>query len=148
MSDTIITTYEHPGFQAAFRAYFGELGVTLKDWDGLFAEMTASAEPTLLRTDETGHVIGFILFAELDMTSWFFTAKCGFIREFWVDEAFRGQGHGTALLAQAEDELRRRGCFAALLTTDTAADFYRHRGWTHEARIQAKNRDDVYTKLL
>ncbi len=147
-TDTLITDYSHPGFQGAFRAYFGELGVTIRDWDGLFAEMAASAEPACLRQDDAGRVVGFILFAEMDMTGWFFTAKAGFIRELWVEEGLRQQGHGAALLALAEAELRRRGCAFALLTTDTAPAFYMKRGWTRAAGIQAKNKDDAYVKLL
>ncbi len=147
-TDAIINQYDHEGFRSAFRAYFGELGVTLKNWDGLFAEMTESAEPTVIRQDETGRVIGFIMFAQMDMKSWFFEARCGFIREFWVEEAYRGEGHGGSLLHQAEEWLRRSGAAYALLTTDTAADFYEKRGYHRQAGVRAKNQDDVYVKVL
>lgn len=51
---------------------------------------------------------------------------------FWLPEALRGRGLGTALLAAAEDEARRRGCVASHLeTTDyQALPFYERCGYT------------------
>ena len=39
MKDYFITDFSNPLFQAAFKEYFSELGVNVKDWDGLFREM-------------------------------------------------------------------------------------------------------------
>ncbi len=149
MENTIlITRYDSETFQTAFRAYFAELGVQVTNWPGLFDEMTGDHEPTLLRVDDTGRVIGFIMFAKTVMTSGFFEADCGFIREFWVDAEHRNKGVGSELLARAEAWLHESGCRFALLTTDTAVDFYGKRGWRREAGIRAKNQDDVYVKRL
>ncbi len=148
-TDTLITAYAADlAFQTAFRAYFGELGCRVTHWDGLFAEMDESADPTWTRRDENGRVIAFIQFTMMDMTSWFFTAKYGFIREFWVAPEYRRQGHGDALLRLAEESITRQGATQAILTTDTAPDFYRKRGYVRNSNFAAKNGDGVFIKIF
>ncbi len=147
-TDQLIRSYDNKAFQEAFRAYFAELGVQVTNWDGLFAQMTDDGDPTLLRVDETGGVIGFIQFARISMTSSFFEARLGFVKEFWVSPAHRGQGHGTVLLAQAEQWFRHQGLSPMILTTDTAEAFYLHRGYRRERDIVARNRAPVYVKPL
>lgn len=173
-TDTLINEYTEPAFQTAFRTYFGELGCRVTNWDGLFAAMgergrdytwkhqdengrvtsfvagmTASERDyAWTRRDESGNVVGFIQFTTMDMGSWFFRAKCGFIREFWITSELRRQGHGTELLHKAEMWLREQGCLCILLTTDTAPEFYRKHGYSLQKGIQARNKDDVYVKML
>lgn len=50
----------------------------------------------------------------------------------WVAEAFRGHGHGAALLAAAETYATRRGCIGVCLDTFSfqARPFYEHHGYT------------------
>jgi GNAT superfamily N-acetyltransferase len=49
----------------------------------------------------------------------------------WVHEAWRGKGHGTSLLLQAESEARARGCKRAWLDTigEAAMPFYVKNGY-------------------
>ncbi len=35
----MISDFTSPLFQSAFKTYFAELGISVKDWDGLFREM-------------------------------------------------------------------------------------------------------------
>ena len=51
---------------------------------------------------------------------------------FWLGEAYRGQGYGTALLSAAEQEAIERGCEYAYLDTFDfqAPEFYKKRGYT------------------
>ncbi len=150
ITDTLVTAYAADlAFQTAFRAYFGELGCPVTNWEGLFAEMDEAADsPTWTRRDESGRVIAFIQFTMLEMTSWFFTAKYGFIREFWVAPEYRRQGHGGALLRLAEESIAGQGATQAILTTDTAPDFYRKRGYVHNPGFAAKNGDAVFVKVF
>ena len=150
--DALITDFTHPQFQAAFRQYFGELGIQVKDWDALFREMdrgdAGEKNAAYVRTEEDGSVIGFILFTPIRFTSWFFEETCGFIREFWVAEEFRGQGHGSALLTLAEGRFLEVGIHTAILTTSTATPFYGRHGYARAAGCGAKNQDEVLIKRL
>ena len=151
-SDKLITDFTDPAFQAAFKQYFAELEINVKDWDGLFREMNANSggekNAAYVRMTEDGGVIGFIQFVPVRFTSWFFEETLGFIREFWVAEAFRGHGHGAQLLALAEDQFLERGIYTAILTTDTAERFYERRGYVRARGCRAKNKDEVFVKRL
>lgn len=54
-----------------------------------------------------------------------------FIQLFWIDERFRGKGHGTALIASIEEQARRFGAVRSYLDTMStqAPEFYRARGY-------------------
>ena len=145
----LLNDYHDADFQTAFKTYFAEMGVQVNNWDGLFQEMGKDGDNyAYVRRNETGDVIAFIQFTTMEMKSWFFTAKCGFVREFWVREDLRKQGHGSYLLQEAEAWLKAQGCGYALLTTDTAPDFYLKHGYALQRGIQAVNQDDVYLKPL
>lgn len=168
------TDFSDAAFQQAFRTYFGELGCRVTNWDGLFVAMSETGreytwthrddagrvtrfvsgvdaderDHALTLRDETGEVVGFIQFTTIDLNSWFFTAKCGFIREFWLRSDLRHQGHGTKLLRQAEDWLREQGCLCVFLTTVTAPAFYRKNGYAQQKGIEARNTEPVFAKIL
>ena len=116
-SDNLISDFSDSLFQAAFKQYFSELGLHIRDWDGLFREMNADGgNLAFVRTSESGNVIGFIQFKLLKFT-------CGFIREFWVADEYRNQAHGSALLALAEEHFLKNGIYTSILTTDTISGF-------------------------
>ena len=151
-SDKLIMDFTDPVFQAAFQQYFAELGINVKDWDGLFQEMNADSEgeknAAYVRRLADGSVIGFIQFVPIRFTSWFFEETLGFIREVWVEEGFRGRGHGSELLALAERHFLERDIYTAILTTDTAERFYERHGYVRERGCRAKNQDEVFVKRL
>ena len=148
----MITDFTDPVFQAAFKQYFAELGINVKDWDGLFQEMNAEVggkkNVAYVRTATDGSAIGFIQFVPIQFTSWFFEETLGFIREFWVAEAFRGRGHGSELLTLAENCFLECGICTAILTTDTAGRFYERHGYVRACGCRAKNKDEVFVKRL
>jgi ribosomal protein S18 acetylase RimI-like enzyme len=60
------------------------------------------------------------------------------LRQVWIDERFRGCGHGSALLNDAIKEARARGCSQMYLATYSfqAPDFYRRFGFEVAAVIE------------
>ena len=148
-SDVLISDFSDPLFQTAFQAYFSELGIGVKDWDGLFREMNTEGDNrAFVRSDGDGRIIGFIQVKPIRFSSWFFEEICGFIREFWVSNADRNAGHGAALLRLAENWFREQGICTSILTTETAEDFYRKHGYRKAPGCKAKNNDAVMVKRL
>ena len=150
-SDILISDFTDLVFQEAFQRYFAELGIHVRDWDGLFREMNEGNEgeknAAYVRTAEGG-AIGFIQFVPIRFTSWFFEETCGFIREFWVADECRNNGHGSELIALAERHFLEHGIHAALLTTNTAKRFYERHGYVKAPGCRAKNQDEVFMKRL
>ena len=148
-SDILVTDFLDRRFQNAFKSYFAELGIEVRDWDGLFQEMSQGKRTAaIVRGDPNGAVIGFIIYEPIEFKSWFFEKTAGFIREFWVAKDFRGLGHGSDLLRLAEENFGKQGIRLAILTTDTAEGFYEARGFRLDPTIKAKNGDAVYVKKL
>jgi GNAT superfamily N-acetyltransferase len=60
------------------------------------------------------------------------------VDHFWVDEALRGQGYGSRLLAMAEEAARMHGALGAQLTTSTfqAVGFYQKQGYAEIGRLK------------
>ena len=151
-SDVLIPDFTSPVFRAAFQQYFEEIGMKIKDWDGLFQEMNRGDDgeknAAYVRLSADGGAISFLLFIPIRFASWFFEETCGFIREFWVAETFRGQGHGSELLSLAERYFLEHGIYTSILTTDMAGRFYERHGYRKAAGCGAKNKDEVFVKRL
>ncbi len=149
--DFLLEDFTDPRFQTAFRRYYEDLGLSAKNWDAMFLKMNRDPhgkDYAYLRTTAEGQTVGFIQFTEIELTSWFFKTRLGFIREFWVDRAYRGQGHGAQLLALAEHSFRQAGLFAAILTTDTAEGFYQKHGYRRADGILPDNGETVMVKAF
>jgi len=148
-TNILISDFTLPEFQSAFKTYFQELGITVSNWDGLFAEMNSSQNTwAFLRFSKDKELIGFLMFTYSELSDWFFSESVSFLREFWIAPARRSQGHGTALLSLAESKFLQDGIFKAILTTDTASQFYLRQGYVPAPHIRAKNKMDVYVKEL
>ena len=147
--DTMITDFSDAAFQTAFQQYFSEEGINIRDWDGLFREMNDDGDnAAILRTTADGETVGFIQWKPIQFSGGFFEETCGFVREFWVDGAFRNRGCGTALLRLAENWFVGHGIYTSILTADTAARFYERLGYVRARGCKAKNKMDVYIKRL
>ncbi|TWI63554.1 acetyltransferase (GNAT) family protein [Pseudoduganella lurida] len=59
------------------------------------------------------------------------------IQVMWLEEGLRGQGHGGALLALAEEEALRRGCPRVFVETLSfqALPFYERHGYQVHSRL-------------
>lgn len=148
-SDRELTDFSDSVFRKAFREYFSELGIPVTDWDALFREMNEEGDNrAFVRTTEDGRTVGFIQFKPITFTSWFFEETCGFIREFWVADIFRGAGHGTELIALAENYFYEHGMLTSILTADEAGHFYEKHGYRKAPGCRAKNQDEVFIKRL
>ena len=147
--DVLIADHTDPRFVEAFKQYFGELGINVQDWDGLFEEMNGTeGNRSYVRYGENGDVVGFIQFVPVELENWFFRERSGFIREFWVSGEYRKMGHGSELLGLAERYFADNGIRKVLLTTDTAAEFYEAKGYKRDVSYTAKNKDDVFVKEI
>lgn len=138
-------------FRTAFRQYFEELQIQVADWEGLFREMNNDPNGknyAYVMLSEQDEAIGFLQFTVLELKSWFFETKVGFIREFWVEPMHRGCGCGSELLRRAEAYFAENGLPIVLLTTDTAARFYEKHGYHQAPGITAINHDMVFVKRL
>ncbi len=145
----LLSDFTDSRFRAAFQAYFAELEVPVKDWDGLFREMNEEGDNLACFLPEGDSALGFLQFQMTGFSNWFFEEPFGFIREFWVHPAHRRQGYGSLLLAQAEDYFLEQGAHRALLTADPGAvDFYLARGYEKAPGIRAKNKMEVLGKTL
>ena len=91
--------------------------------------ITDGQDLTIVSRDEQGAII-----AGLVGWTW---GGCLEIEYLWVHEHRRGQGYGTRLLAEAEDEARERGCQQAQLVTYSfqAPEFYTKMGYTVYAEL-------------
>ena len=83
----------------------------------------AARELSVVARDEAGAVVGGLL-GETNV-GWLFVAA------LWVAESYRGRGIGSALLAKAEREARRRKCLGVYLDTFSfqARPFYERLGY-------------------
>lgn len=149
MKDIFIYDFNNVDFQNMFKSYFGELGVSVRDWSRLFQAMNdENRNLAYLRYDESGCPIGFIQFTVITFSSGFFETKIGFIREFWVNDECRNLGHGSELLRLAEKYFISNGIYKSILTTNTAERFYIRHGYVKDVDITAKNGYDVFVKVL
>lgn len=147
--DLLITDFSDLSFRNAFKRYFAELDIRVKDWDSLFEEMNGDGGNMAYIRKIGDETVGFIQFKPISLENWFFEESYGFIREFWVAEKFRGKGHGTQLLRLAENCFTGNNIRQIILTAEpTEQSFYLSRGYKINGDIKAKNDLAVSVKAL
>ena len=78
MQNYIITDAMNPAFQRAFKMYFEEQGLSIRDWSSLFQEMNEDpGTKILMEMAEHNLVIGFIMVKIDALSNWFFEEKIG-----------------------------------------------------------------------
>lgn len=104
-------------------------------------EIVETQSHVTLIAQAEGTRAGFLLLLD-DLPDEVTTTPQGFIAYMAVEQARRGQGIGSALLAAAEDEARRRGLpyMALMVTEDNAAArrLYESSGYITERRLLCK----------
>ncbi len=71
------------------------------------------------------------------LTGWTWLGWC-FVELLWIDEKYRGQGRGAALMRKAEAEARKRGVRNMYVDTFSfqAPDFYRKLGFKQFGKLK------------
>lgn len=148
--DIFITDFFDPMFTDMFKRYFSELGMDVKDWNGLFEEMNTRNGGNCAYIRVCGdNPIGFIQFTAVTLENWFLKERLGFIREFWVQKELRRQGHGSALCSLAEKYFFDNGIRRIVLTAEeTEKEFYFKRGYRICGGMAAKNDMDVWVREI
>ena len=98
----LLSDFTDPRFRTAFQTYFHELGISVRDWDGLFQEMNEEGNNLAYLLLDEDRTLGFLQFQMTSFSNWFFQEPFGLIREFWVASACRRQGYGMTHLQLAE----------------------------------------------
>nr|WP_300680983.1 GNAT family N-acetyltransferase [uncultured Acetatifactor sp.] len=142
----LLSDFTDPRFRTAFQTYFHELGISVRDWDGLFQEMNEEGNNLAYLLLDEDRTLGFLQFQMTSFSNWFFQEPFGFIREFWVASACRRQGYGRTLLHLAEAYFLEHGAYRAVLTADDAVAFYLANGYQNASGVKAKNHMDVFVK--
>ena len=139
-------------FWNAFRSYFQEIGVNLREDTDVFDDITESHERENMRTfavgGETG-LAGFIMVQPECLKGSFFEERVGFIRELWVSPAYRNRGYGRDLMNRVEAHFREMGISKLILTyEEEALPFYRKLGFVPDGSYQAKNEGNILIKPM
>ncbi len=141
-------------FQRAFREYFEEFGVILKENTDVFDELIKAQrnegmEDVSIKKGE--QYLGFILYQieTFRSSSGFFEQKVGYIRELWVDKQYRNQKLGTKLVEEIYNHLKKEGVSKILLTYDEdAKGFYEKLGYEYDASYSTKNGERCVVKNI
>lgn len=71
----------------------------------------------------------------------------GFIREAYIDKAYRGQGLGKVLVDHVEMYYEKQGISNIYLTSDEHVAFWMSRGYQPTGIISTINNDPIYEKI-
>jgi GNAT superfamily N-acetyltransferase len=115
-----------------------QLGYHLLDETGILAKMRSysSADNAIMVGEIEGVVVGFI---SLHIFEIFHSpGKAGRITAFCVDENFRSQGVGIAMLKESEQYFRSHGCTKVEVTSNMRRSathaFYIKRGYSEDSK--------------
>ncbi len=114
-----ITVEDHANPEAESGVLHG-----LEEYNLRFAPPVGYRPLNIFLRDAEGRLLGGLL----GETAW----EWLHVSILWIDEAARGQGYGSRLLAEAEAEALRRGCHHVHLDTMSfqALPFYERLGYT------------------
>lgn len=147
-----IKDFKESSFKNAFRTYFKEIGIELKEDTDVFDLITKSKEEEGMRcccVEADGEVIAFIMFQIENMKSRFFTEDLGFIREFWVKEERRRKKIGSKLMEYCINEFKKFGIKKLILTyEEEALLFYEKQGFALDLSYMAKNKMQCVVKNI
>ena len=147
-----LTNFRDEQFKACFRAYFLEIGISLREDTDVFDEITESYKKENMRTfviaAENGFA-GFVMIQPECLKGSFFEEKTGFIRELWVAPGSRYLGYGEKLVQKAEEVFKAQGIMKLILTyEEDALRFYKKQGFQPDRTYRAKNNGNIAVKYL
>ena len=149
MRDIFVEDFDSEPFMTAFKTYFSEISSNTRNWPLLFRQMNTERDVTkaIMRLDGDT-VIGFVMFCEVHLSCIFFTEAYGYIRELWVDPAYRCTGYGGHLLSLAEGYFAEHGITRVkLLAEPQAVGFYRRLGY-EESTSAVSEGGVIYSKKI
>ena len=149
MQDIYVEDFESEIFTEAFKKHYSETSTKSYNWDMLFRQMNSEKDTTkaIMRLDGDT-VVGFIMFCEVELQCIFFSEKIGYIRELWVDKAYRRTGNGSHLMHLAENYFSDRMVpQTALMTNSKSRDFYIKLGYSASEVIFSEE-GTIYTKKI
>jgi len=144
----LIKDFTDPIFKNAFIEYFNELGIQVKDFDGLFDLMNNEGGNQAFIVTQADECIAFLQFRNDELNHWFFKEEVCFIREFWVKLDFRKRHIGVELMNQIEAYARNMNIYKLILTTHTAEAFYLKNGFVVDKSYIANNGQSVMIKSI
>ena len=149
MQDIYVEDFESELFTEAFKKYHGEVSTSPWNWELLFQQMNSEKDITkaIMRLDGNT-VVGFIMFCEVELKCIFFSEKFGYIRELWVDAAYRNTGHGSQLMRLAENYFSDRMVSqTALMTSPKVKGFYQKLGYSASEAIFSEDGEILIKKI-
>jgi len=141
---TKLLNHKDENFINAYKRYYNDLNILdFNHWDRLFEDMEKESNLATLLLMEEESIIGFIQFQSITLKHWFFKEQAGFIRELWVDKAFRNNHYGVLMLNHALNVFKENNLHKVLLTTENTHDFFIKQGFKKANTYEALNKDDV-----
>jgi ribosomal protein S18 acetylase RimI-like enzyme len=140
-------------FTEMFCAYLGnDFNMAISDDKAVkicskIAETSVSGVTPLDMLLLDGKISGFVCYqVDTPHSDWCEREGWGFIREIYVNQAFRGKGLGLKLVAHAEKILYAKGVEHIYLTSDESEKFWDLCGYKKTGKVSDINHDPIYEK--
>lgn len=119
------------GILSLARAFATSFAVEERAFHQFYAALLESTEARILVAESSSGIAGYLL--GFDHPTFYANGRVGWVEELMVDDPWRRQGVGTALVHEFEAWARTRGCRLVGLATRRASAFYAAIGYEQSA---------------